>query len=245
MSQFMSTFIFILPGIMAYFWLQVFGINPSVKHTAPELSGLAALLWLPVSFTTLLVLNIWGYFINEGPFDVNVVWTLDELNIAISDINYSFLFLMLSFIVSFLLCWAWGKWGNDILRDIINKVRKSRDVAPLSSTASVWEEFFIKINGSDKKNDSDKNNKGKEAVYLIYKLDKPEEFIIGSMTKASRPFEIDKAVVLSDVERWKDSLKYYEYEVINAYVDIKSGMVVKELDFKNPKEKTIPVDFIT
>jgi hypothetical protein len=53
MEAFLSTFVFLLPGIIAYFWIQVFGLNHSIKHTAPELSGITALLWLPGSFTTL------------------------------------------------------------------------------------------------------------------------------------------------------------------------------------------------
>lgn len=92
MADFLSTFIFILPGIMAYFWLQVFGLTPSVKHTAPEISGIAALLWLPVSFTTLLVLNTWGYLIRLDHFTVQQVWTVEALSKATTDIRYLVLF---------------------------------------------------------------------------------------------------------------------------------------------------------
>jgi hypothetical protein len=232
MSEFISTFVFILPGIMAYFWLQLFGLNPSVKHTAPELSGIAALLWLPVSFITLFLLNIWGRVVNIKILSVQSVWTVKELNSATSDLKYLVLFISLSFIVSFFLCWIWSLWGIKILQICINKVRDSRNLAPLSSSASVWEEVFIKI---------DEGEKEKEAVFVVYKIDKPEDFIAGSMTKASRPLETDKSLVLENTELWMDSIKNdYNYEVKRIYIDTKSGMVVKEIDHKNPKEKTIP-----
>lgn len=239
MADFLSTFVFILPGIMAYFWLQVFGLNPSVKHTAPELSGIAALLWLPVSFITLLVLNTWSAFIKIDFLSVDKVWTVETLNKATSDIKYLVLFLCVSFIVSYFVCWLWSLWGNKILINRINNVRKSRGIAPLSSSSSVWEEFFIKINKELEEND----HAMKEAVLIVYKIDKPDEFIAGSMTKASRPLEVDKGLVLEDTQQWIDSIKNdYDYDVKRAYIDIKSGMVVKEIDHKNPKDKTIPED---
>lgn len=239
MTEFLSTFVFLLPGIMAYFWLQVFGVNPSVKHTPPEFTGIAALLWLPVSFVTLLVLNIWGIVINNKYFSVDIVWSLKALNDATSDIRYLVLFLLVSFFVSFFICWLWTLWGYELIRVMINKVRETRKIAPLSSSSSVWEEFFIKINKEDK--GLEDSSIAKEAVYIVYKIDKPDEFVIGSMTKVSRPLEVDKALVLEDTSQWMESAKTdFEYDTVRVYIDTKSGMVVKEIDFKNPKNKPIP-----
>lgn len=238
MSDFLSTFVFILPGIMAYFWLQVFGLNPSVKHTAPELSGIAALLWLPVSFTSLLLLNIWSVLVKIDFLFVTQVWTVEGLSTATSDIRYLMLFLCVSFIASYFICWIWSRWGNELLRNRINKVRKSRRIAALSSSTSVWEEFFIKINEDIER---DNAQPMKEAVLIVHKIDKPDEYIAGSMTKASRPLEADKGLVLEDTQQWMDSIKNdFDYEIRRIYVDIKSGMVVKEIDYKNPKTKRIP-----
>lgn len=240
MAEFLSTFIFILPGVMAYFWLQVFGLTPSAKHSAPELSGIAALLWLPVSFTTLLILNVWGSIIKLKFLKVDIVWTVEELTTATADIKYLMLFLTVSFISSYFICWLWSLWGNEILRIGINIVRKKRKIASLSSSSSVWEEFFIKIDeGSG--SDEETEEIGKEAVYIIYKLDRPEEYIIGSMTKASRPFEIDKGLVLEETQEWTDSVNsVFDYYVKRTYIDIKSGIVVKEIDHTKPKNKPIP-----
>lgn len=236
MAEFLSTFIFILPGIMAYFWLQVFGLTPSVKHSGPELSGIAALLWLPVSFSTLLVLNAWGALIKVDYLSVQKVWTVEALSNATSDIRYLTLFLLVSFIVSFFVCWIWSIWGHVFLRGRINVVRKTRGIAPLSSSTSVWEEFFIKINEGNENKEAQQN--GKKAVYIIYKIDKPEDFVAGSMTKASRPLELDKGVVLEETQGWTDYLKNNPYNIIKSYIDTKSGMVVEEIDFKPLLEDT-------
>jgi hypothetical protein len=239
LEGFLSTFVFILPGIMAYFWLQVFGLNPTIKHTAPELSGISALLWLPVSFTTLLLLNLWSNINKIDYFMVDNVKTITDLNKATSDIRYIALFLLVSLVVSYFICWVWCLWGNEFLRSRINNVRKSRGIALLSSSASVWEEFFIKINSDNAKEEKESENvQSKKAVLIVYKIDKPEEFVAGSMTKASRPFELDKSLVLEDTQEWIDSINNdYDYDVKRVYVDIKSGMVVKELNYENPKDK--------
>lgn len=52
MEQLISVLVFSLPGLLAYFWIQILGINPAVKHNAGELVGLSALLWIPVSLIT-------------------------------------------------------------------------------------------------------------------------------------------------------------------------------------------------
>lgn len=248
MGDFLSTFVFILPGIMAYFWLQAFGINPSTKHSAAEFTGIASLLWLPVSFITLLLLNVWGKLVKVNILSVETVWTLESLNHATTDIRYLLLFLCLSFIVSFVVCWFWSSWGNELLRNKINYVRKSRKIAPLSSSASVWEEFFIRIDeqtdvSKETKNDRDEEKRivGKTAVYIIHKIDNPEKFIAGSMTKASRPLESDKSLVLEDTQEWHDSIRNdYDFKIKRTYVDIKTGMVVKEIDHENPIPKPFP-----
>jgi hypothetical protein len=228
MADFISTFVFILPGIMAYFWLQLFGLNPSVKHTATEISGIAALLWLPVSFATLLILNGWS-LLNTKIFSVQTVWTINELNSATAEIKYLILFLIVSFIVSFLLCWMWGLLGYKFVRFMINKIRKSRGIANLSQSSSVWEEFFVNL---------EKGKKEKEAVYIVYKIDKPECFVAGSMTKASRPLEADKSLVLEKTDEWTVSVQeHYDFNVKRVYVDTKSGMIVKEIDPNEFKEK--------
>ncbi|MEK4610162.1 hypothetical protein MHI31_08830 [Bacillus sp. FSL K6-0067] len=61
MEQFISIIIFSLPGLLAYFWLQLFGLNPTIKHTPTEMVGLSALLWVPITGLTIISYNVVVY----------------------------------------------------------------------------------------------------------------------------------------------------------------------------------------
>lgn len=229
MDNFLGTLIFILPGFLMYFWLQAFGMNPVVKHSPAELTAISALLWLPVSFITLMTYNTFAFYTGFS----NQIWTIDELKSVYGNLGFLFLFLLLSTFVSFFLSVMWAHVLHKIPSYLINSVRKARGMAPLSSTASVWEEVFIKVDESQKEKEID--HKDKVMVLQIYKIDKPEEFIIGSMTKASRPFEPDKAIVLEDTKEWQEALDDYEIPVKRIYFDTKSGLVIKELEKDHSK----------
>jgi hypothetical protein len=213
MDSFLSTFIFILPGIMAYFWLQGFGLNPAVKHSSSELYSIAALLWLPISFTTLIILNAWGSLISPNSlFTVKISWSIDEINAATSDIRYLMLFLLLSIIVSFFICALWSKWGNLFLQRTINFVRRKRDVAPLSKMSTVWDEVFM-------------NNDIQ--VVQIGRIDRPNEHtIIGEIAKVSRPFEPERNLYLSNVNYFTRLVADYNIPIADIFVDTKSGTII-------------------
>lgn len=236
MDSFISTFVIILPGIMAYFWLQLFGINPPVKHTSPEMTGIAALLWLPISGATLFVLNVLSILIEDSQICVVHIpraWEINEIKIATGDFRYLLLFMATSAIISFVFCSWWARKGHPWMHRKINEVRKSRGMAPLSSTATVWEEFFIKIE------DDEQGNKEKQMLLQIQKLSDPDDVITGYMAKASRPHEVDKALVLGEVEEWQEYVEEGDFKIKRVYYDFKNGVIIKELDPKEytPKEK--------
>lgn len=243
MGDFLSTFVFILPGIMAYFWLQVFGVTPSTKHIAPEIYGVAALFWLPISFGSLLILNFWGMTIENGWYDIVIVETVEEFNEATLNFDYLLMFLLMSFIVSFIVCFIWVSYVKKNVDYLIDLVRGFNSLAPLSRSSSTWEEFFIRIENDTGESNTNmrlhnlirKTQKQKSAVYKIYKLDKNENFIAGSMTKVSRPLENDKGIVLEDSDIWKDYL-IEDYPILRVYIDIKSSLVIEEIDYVKLKE---------
>ncbi|GIO07999.1 hypothetical protein J31TS6_40270 [Brevibacillus reuszeri] len=228
MENFISTFVIILPGIMAYFWLQSFGLNPPVKHTAPEVTGIAAMLWLPISFITLFLINLWSMISEFLPavFSVKTAWDINEIKATTSDLRYLFLFISISAIVSFLLCLLWTRVYPFFLKHVVNRVRKKRKIADLDQMTTVWDDFF---------------SHDRSQVVEIIKLDKVNEKetrVIGSISNFSRPFEPDKCVVLEKVEEWEKELNEYSYPVNKIYVDIKAGIIIKELDHENPTHKT-------
>lgn len=223
MENFLSTFVFLLPGLMAYFWLQLFGLNPPIKHTAPEVSSIAALLWLPISYLTLVCLNLWAWLYNnpDSMFSVQKAWTIEEVKQVTSDVRYLALFLFVSAIVSFGVCALWGKWGVNLLEKAINIIREWREVAPLSKKPTVWDEIFSN-------NDSQ--------VVEIRKLDKPEYKQIGGISKVSRPFEPERALVLDGIKIWTKLVEKYNPEPDQVFIDIKSGIVIKVFNLEEMLE---------
>ncbi|MDT2304164.1 hypothetical protein P7H21_09595 [Paenibacillus larvae] len=71
----------------------------------------------------------------------------------------------------------------------------------------------------------------------MFKIDKPENTLLGVVKNASRPFETERALILERSEELLESDLTYQYEVIRSYVDIKNGMVVQELDLQKPTKQ--------
>lgn len=218
MESFISTFVIILPGVMAYFWLQLFGLTQPIKHSAPEFTGIAALLWLPISGVTLMLLNLWSALIGN----VNAAWTITELKTVTLDFRYLLLFMGLSAIVSFILCGLWVYAGSRYNLRAVNWMRSKIGLATKSNSVSSWEKFFIVY---DKKKE-----KEKQMVLQISKIDKQEEYIVGSPSNISEVNETDRGLILEKVDEWSKALEHSEYKIKRVFVDVKSGLVFKELD---------------
>ncbi|MCZ8520138.1 MULTISPECIES: DUF6338 family protein [Paenibacillus] len=214
MDSFLGTLIFLLPGLMLYFWLQSFGINPVVKHTPTEFTAVSVLLWFPVSLSSVLVINLlyscgWitGY---------NTIWTTDDLKNASSGLGFIAGFLGLSVIISFLYGWLWANHLHTVFMDIINYVRTRRNIAKLSKSPSVWDELFLN-------NDVQVIEMGR-----IDKADGPT--ITGCIKKASRTFEPERYLSVENEDYFKRLIHDHGIPVINVLYDTKSGSYVKIYD---------------
>ncbi|QYK62419.1 DUF6338 family protein [Paenibacillus sp. S25] len=224
MDSFVTTVIFILPGVLMYFWIQAFGINPAIKHSVPEVAAIAALMWLPVSITTILIYNLIGLI-----YGAQSIWTLTELQSHTNSLKFLAWFLFISIPVSFLVSFAYARIIYPFQRVITNYSRKKLGLADLASMPTVWEEFFVKV---------DKNNA--TLSVRVFKLDKSDEkTLVGVVKNASRPFETERALVLEKCSELKESDDYFEFETTRSYVDIKTGVIVQEI---NPKKPTKNVD---
>lgn len=211
MDNFLGTVVFLLPGVLAYFWLQAFGINPVVKHTPGEFTAIAALLWFPVSFGTLLLYNraIYTHYFIYG---IKQIWTMQDLRDASGSLIFLAVFLGLSLVVSFFVSVILAKWGYKCLSAIINIIRKWKGVAAFSKGTSVWETVFL--NNDDQ--------------YVEFgRLDIPEKAIVGRITKASRPFEPERNLCLDKMDSVKKALTQYEIPITDVFIDTKTGMYIK------------------
>jgi hypothetical protein len=214
LDNFLSTLVFLLPGVLAYFWLQSFGLNPVAKHSPIEFTAIAALFWLPVSFITLALYNLIikiPYFIGNA----NGIWAIDELKDASASFTFLLAFLFLSIIVSFVVSSIWAKWGFNLQQGLINWVRVKQGIAKFSSTTSVWDEVF---------------GKHESQVVEIGRLDKPDNITItGTILKASRTFEAER-LCLNDVGFMTELVKEYDIPVDKVFVDTKVGLYIKIYD---------------
>ncbi|CAM4053461.1 hypothetical protein L1N85_19865 [Paenibacillus alkaliterrae] len=210
MESFIGTIVFILPGFIMYFWIQTFGINSVIKHTPLEMGTISALLWLPVSASTLGLYNLFGTLGSQ-----TAIWTLEGLKEKSSSIIFLTIFIVLSIFVSFPLSFFYVKLIFPYQRNLINKIRSNRGVASYSDMPSVWDEVF-----------------GKDEVQIvsISKIDKQTECIIGEIQKAPRPFEPEKAFYLRHVELFTKLVTDHKIPVTNVFVDTKSGSCIKIYD---------------
>ncbi len=225
MEQFISIIIFSLPGLLAYFWLQLFGLNPTVKHTPTEMIGLSALLWVPITGLTIISYNVFVYIFNIPVMNITSV---EDIRILSNQLLFLMFFVFLSTIFSFLIAYVWGRSLYKLVLNLVNKVRVQRKTSMLSEDTSVWDSFFFTLEQEEEQ----------PMIVEMYKIDKKEEKIYGAVIRMSRPFETERSLVLDQSKQWEESHKYYQYPVKRSYVDVKSGMVVNELDYLNPTKNT-------
>lgn len=238
MEQLISLIIFSLPGLITYFWLQLFGINPVVKHTPTEMVGLTALLWAPTTFLTVLVYNllyiVFDILLNALSMDfsslrLTIIIDLNDLNNLSSNLIFLLFYLILSLIFSYFAAYVWAKYIYQKVLDLINKVRIERKIIKLSEDPTVWESFFYKL----------EEQKEDQLIVEIYKIDKPEERICGPVIRMSRPFETEKSLIIDTSKGWEESHKHYNYEIKRSYVDTKTGLIINELNPKKASAKII------
>lgn len=232
MDNFLGTIVFLLPGVMAYFWLQAFGINPVSKHSPTEFTAVAGLLWLPVSFVTLILYNLGNriiYYITQvkqlgisfSIIQVKPIWTMQDLRDASSSLTFLVVFLLLSAIVSYILGFLWAKWGFKLQQKMVNLVRVKRGAAPFSDNTSVWDEVFCQ---------------NEAQVVQIGRIDKPDNVtVIGEITKASRTFEAER-LCIDQVEFMTKLVEKYNVPIDKAYIDIKSALYIKVYDLQGIRD---------
>lgn len=227
MNQLLSVIIFAIPGLLVYFWIQAFGLNPTKKHSTTELAGITAIFWMPTVALTLLSYNriatIQTIWLHLTP-----IHKLSAIESDAFDFDFLLWYFGLSAIFSLLISLAWSFIGFSVVLWFINKVRILRKVTKLDRTTSVWEAFFNTIQKREEE----------PMVVEMYKIDNPDQKIVGSITRMSRPFESERALVIEESDNWTAHHKRYRYAVKKSYIDTKSGMIVSELEqdtaYKDP-----------
>jgi hypothetical protein len=238
LDQLISLIIFTIPGLLVYFWIQAFGLNPVVKHTPTELAAIAALFWLPTVFLMIAAYDIIfllvdlllkGIGLDFSGLKLRLLTSLADIQELSTNLLFLFYFFVLSLTFSLFVAFMWVKIYDKYILKMINEYRVNRKLTKLSDTTSVWDAFFHKLTKTEEE----------PLVVEIYKIDKAEEKIVGSITKMSRPYETERSLVLDHTSDWTEALKYYDFKRGKSYIDTKSGMVVVEINKDEFVEKTI------
>lgn len=206
MDNLIATFVFILPGFMLYFWIQMMGVTPVVKHTVPEFGAMVALCWFPVASATIGIMNLYR----------NSIDTLANLNEASKDLMFLLQFIGVSLVLSFLIALFYAKWGYRVQQWMVNKVRKTIGKIDLSDSPTVWEEVFFNRD---------------VLVVGIAKIGSAKPDLYGTIQKASRPFEPRRALKLVYVEYIGKVIEKYKVPVSEVYSDVDAGIHVLIYDY--------------
>lgn len=223
MGEFISTIIFTLPGLICYYWLQLFGITPNQKHNPFEMVGISALLWMPVSVLSIVAYNflvlMYNLFLDWMESKVNIslielrneyISDLTSLNDHLTSFPFVITFLLFSLISSYWIARVYTKLFYKLILKNVNKIREKRDLNKLSNSQTVWEEIFI--------------TKGSNVVE-ISKIDGSEK-LVGGIEKVSRPLEPERNLTLTDTHYFTELINKYDLKPEKYYIDVRTGIKI-------------------
>ena len=221
MQEIIALIIFTVPGLITYFWINLFGITPSSKKNNSEISVISVLLWIPIIFIVLAIYNIlalasrWGAL--HPSFDIPILkkeWSyidnLSGLMTLSENIWFILFYTLLTVIVSFCLARFISKYFYKKVINQVNKVRTNNKIAPLGAHSTVWDSMFL-------------NNQGQ---VVECKREGQEKSIKGFLIKVPRAHETGHAIVLEAAEHWANVMEYYDVEIEQTYVDLDNGVII-------------------
>jgi hypothetical protein len=214
MEQFITTLVFVIPGLMAYYWLQNLGLSPSQKHNHFEMLAISTMLWVP---TIILFIVFHNLLSATDIFYIHKLISLKSLNEEINSFLFIVYFIIVNTFFSFLISLLFVYSKKKINAFINLTRRKILKLADFSDNTTIWEEVF--------------NVYGAKVVE-VQKLDKPESILIGCLEMSSRALETDRSICLNDVDYFTKLVGKYKPAVSRVLVDTKAGFLIKIFDMK-------------
>lgn len=187
LDNFITMIIFTLPGILAYFLIQNFGITPVQKHQGTELLCISALLCAPVAILVISLYNLLAFVGGKiFSYGVQYLFTITDLNKLVNNLGFLLFYLISSIFFSYIISRFISSKYDYILKSV-NKVRTTNGYAPYSKSATVWKEVFQNNDMQFVKISSFGNN---------------EDYVVGCVNKVSRDFESEERLVIEQ-GTWK------------------------------------------
>ncbi|MCU1808170.1 hypothetical protein NVV31_22625 [Cytobacillus firmus] len=229
MNQVISLILFTIPGLLTYFWINLFGVTSTTKQNNKEVSAISILLWIPILCVVLIIYNFlalttrWkeihpNYNIPILKRDWRYIDSLVDLTALSSNIWFILFYLLLTIIISFYLGKVISKYGYKRIIDKVNDIRRNNNIAPLGLHSTVWDSIFL----------------GNDGQIIEYR--NQGESIKGHLIKVPRSHEEKKAIGLEAVDHWGRVMEYYDVEIELTYVDTENGIIINVYNFERALE---------
>ncbi|HDR3890317.1 TPA: hypothetical protein QCO65_004835 [Bacillus cereus] len=218
MENFLALLIFTFPGLITYFWIQLFGVTPTVRYQGTEILAISAILWIPVNIVVLTIYNITIFLVKTDLYsklNLSSIYDMASLNKMSGNFFFLLYYVVTSTIISYLFAKIVSGKIYDKMLTKVNKIRVKNNKAPLSRESNVWDTVFLS---------------NQAQIVRISKLDNPKMFIVGEIQNVSRTYELEKNIVLRETKYWTKIVKAYDIEIEKVFVDIKTGMQVEVYD---------------
>lgn len=213
MDEFLTLIIFLLPGLVSFNLLKLFGLYPNIKHQNNELLLISSIMWIPINVLVLGFYTLVAYTGKTyGLFSIPYVYNFETLN----NLSNHFLFILYYVLFSILTAYALAVTIScdmyKVLLDKINNERNNNGKASLSRDPTVWENSF---SGTDA-----------QIVRIIIE----DRIYIGELKTVSTEIEKEKDILLRYTGWWTEIMNAYEVEVDNVYVDTRSNIIIEIYD---------------
>ncbi|WP_339183293.1 DUF6338 family protein [Oceanobacillus sp. FSL W7-1293] len=213
MDEFLTLIIFLLPGLVSFNLLKLFGLYPNIKHQNNELLLISSIMWIPINVLVLGFYTLVAYTGKTyGLFSIPYVYNFETLN----NLSNHFLFILYYVLFSILTAYALAVTISGdmykVLLDKINNERNNNGKASLSRDPTVWENSF---SGTDA-----------QIVRIIIE----DRIYIGELKTVSTEIEKEKDILLRYTGWWTEIMNAYEVEVDNVYVDTRSNIIIEIYD---------------
>ncbi|KOS60890.1 hypothetical protein FJQ98_20530 [Lysinibacillus agricola] len=221
MKEVITLIIFTVPGLLTYFWINLFGITPTTKRENSEVVAISILLWIPIVSVVLTIYNSLAlmsrWTVIQPNFDFPLLkkdWmyvdNLESLIKLSGSVWFILFYISITIVVSFYLAKFISKNAYKKMLDKINEVREKNNIAPLNVHTTVWDSTFL-------------NNEGQIIEFKKYG---ESTSMIGLLIKVPRAHESGKSIVLEAVDHWTKIMEYYDVQIDQTYVDIDNGIVI-------------------
>lgn len=210
LNEFLTLIIFVLPGLMSFNLIKLFGLYPTAKHKNNEAVMLSAVMWIPINIFVIGFYTIIAYLGKKSyGFDIPYIYSIETLNELSDNLLFVLYYALFSIIGAYYLAKFISKNMYIYFLTNINEIRNRNGKASLSRDPTVWENAFS----------------GYDAQIVRMKI--KDKTYIGEIKTVSSNIENGKDLILQCESHWTNIMEKYEIDIEDVYIDTKSNLVIE------------------